>query len=207
MKRRRIARFWDLPVWAPGLFLLSICFLFGTIAGCLWAGGVAGQGSDTLASYIDGYLSAARTGTLTVPSVFSVLFETLRWPVLVFLLAFTAAGIIGIPLLFAVRGFLLSFAVASFIRVLGGAGTILAFLLFGITGLFTVPVLFVLGTQGITACFLLASRMTGARRSVGGIYGKQYFLRCGLCAAILLLSVFCEQTILPSFLTVLAGTF
>lgn len=206
MRRRRVARFLDLPAWAPGLILLSICFLAGTVAGCLWAGGVAGQGSETLSSYIDGYLSAARTGNLTVPSVFSVLFETLRWPVLVFLLAFTAAGIIGIPLLFAVRGFLLSFAVASFVRVFGGAGTILAFVLFGITGLFTVPVLFVLGTQGLTACFLLATRLMGERRS-GVVYGKQYFLRCSLCAAVLLLSVFCEQTILPFLLAVLAGTF
>lgn len=206
MRKRRVDRFWDLPAWAPGLVLLSICFLAGTIAGCLWAGGVAGQGSDTLASYIDGYLSAARTGTLTVPSVFSVLFETLRWPVLVFLLAFTAAGVIGIPILFAVRGFLMAFAVASFVRVLGGTGSILAFLLFGITGLFTVPVLFVLGTQGLSACFILASRLKGERRS-GGVYGKRYFLRCGLCAAVLLLSVLCEQTILPSLLAAVAGTF
>lgn len=206
MRRRRVTRFLDLPVWAPGLILLAICFFAGSVAGCLWAGGVAGQRDGTLAAYIDGYLSAARTGNLTVPSVFSVLFEALRWPVLVLLLAFTPVGSIGIPIVFAVRGFLLSFAVASFVRVLGGAGTILAFLLFGVTGLFTIPVLFVLGTQGLTACFLLVSRLTGERRS-GTVYGKQYFLRCGLCAAALLVCVFLEQTVIPALLSLLAGTF
>lgn len=210
MKRRRVARVLDLPwaVWVPGLLVLGVCFLLGTVAGCLWAGGVAENGGETLAAYIEGYLSAARSGTLTVPSVFSVLYESFRWPVLTVLLAFTAAGVLGIPILFAVRGFLLSFAVASFVRVLGGAGSILAFLLFGLTGLMTVPVLFVLGTQGFTACCVLASRLLGERRkSVCVVYGRVYFLRCGLCAAALLFCVFLEQTIVPSLLAVLAGTF
>lgn len=210
MKRRRVARVLDLPwaVWVPGLLALGGCFLLGTIAGCLWAGGVAESGGKALAAYIEGYLSAARTGSLTIPGGFSVLYETFRWPFLVMLLGFTAVGVVGIPILFAIRGFLLSFAVASFIRVLGGAGSILAFLLFGLGGLVTIPVLFVLGAQGFTACCVLASRLLGERRkSISVVYGRVYFLRCGLCAAALLFCVFLEQTVVPSLLAVLAGTF
>lgn len=206
MRMRRTARFLDLPVWLPGLALLSICFLAGMVAGCFWANGIAGEGNEALSAYIDGCLAGARVGELAVPDIFSVLIDILRWPVLTFLLAFTAAGIIGIPFLFLIRSFLLSFAVTSFVRVFGGTGIILAFALFGITGLFTVPVLFVLGTQGLTACFLLASRLRGKKRS-GILYGKQYFVRCGVCAAVLLLCVFCERIVIPPLVAMMAGTF
>lgn len=209
MKRRRVVRILDLPwaAWLPGLVLLSACFLFGSIAGCLLAGGVAEAESGTLAAYVEGYLTAARSGSLEVPGTLTVLWETARWPLLTFLLAFTALGMIGLPVLFAVRGFLLSFAVASFIRVLGGAGSILAFLLFGVNGLLTIPVLFVLGVQGISSCRVLASRLVGERRRTGAAYGSAYFGRCGVCAAVLICCVCVEQTVVPSLLSVLAGTF
>lgn len=209
MKRGRIVPVLDLPwaVWLPALVILSVSFLIGAIAGCLLAGGVAEAENGTLATYVEGYLAAARSGTLTAPHLLSVLWETMRWPLLTVLLAFTALGVIGIPVLFAVRGFLLSFAVASFVRVLGGAGSILAFLLFGLTGLLTVPVLFVLGAQGFTACRILASRLVGERRRTGAPYGRGYFLRCALCFGVLAACVCLEQTVLPALLSVVAGTF
>lgn len=208
MKRRRVVRILDLPwaAWLPALVILSASFLLGCVVGCLVAGGVGAAEHGALASYVESYLSAARAGELSAPSFFSVVWETLRWPLLTVLLAFTALGLVGIPVLFAVRGFLLSFAVASFVRVLGGAGSILAFLLFGLSGLFTVPVLFVLGAQGLGACRVLAARLVGERRT-GPAYGRVYFLRCGVCGAVLVLSVCLEQTIVPPLLAALAGTF
>lgn len=209
MKRREVLRVLDLPwaAWLPALLPLTISFLAGTIAGCLLAGGVARAENGALAAYIEGYLSAARGGALTVPSALSILWDTLRWPLLTWVMAFTALGLIGIPLLFAARGFLLAFAVASFVRVLGGAGSILAFLLFGLTGLFTIPVLFVLGAQGLAACRVLGGRLLGGKRRPAAPYNRAYFFRCGICLAVLLLCVCLEQTMLPALLSAVAGTF
>lgn len=211
MKRGRLERMLDVPwaAWLPGLATLSISFLIGTLAGCLLAGRVAQTEGSTLAVYVEGYLSAARSGGIAVPNLLLVLWETLRWPVLTILLAFTALGMLGIPILFAVRGFLLSFAVASFVRVLGGAGAILAVTLFGLTGLLSIPVLFVLGVQGFTACRVLASRLVGVgeRRRISAPYGRAYFLRCALCGIVLFVCVCLEQTVLPSLLLMMAGTF
>ncbi len=82
MKRRRTLRILDLPwaTWLPTLLPLAISFFLGSIVGCILAGGVAEAENGTLATYIEGYLSAARCGELTVPSLFSVLWDTLRWP-------------------------------------------------------------------------------------------------------------------------------
>lgn len=209
MKRQKPIRFSDLPwaAWLPTLLPLAISFFLGTVVGCLWAGGVAEAESGTLTAYIEGYLTAARSGALTVPSLFSLLWETFRWPLLTWILAFTAIGVIGIPVLFALRGFFLAFAVASFVRVLGGAGGVLAVLLFGITGLLTIPVLFVLGTQGLTACCALGARLLGEKRRGGTPYGRAYFLRSGICFFVLFVSVCVEQTVLPALLTAVVGRF
>lgn len=209
MKRQKSIRFSDLPwsAWLPALLPLAISFFLGTVTGCLWAGWAAEAESGTLTAYIEGYLSAARSGALTVPSVFSLLWETFRWPLLTWILAFTAFGVIGIPVLFALRGFFLAFAAASFIRVLGGAGAVLSVLLFGVTGLLTLPVLFVLGTQGFTACCTLGARLLGDKHRGGIPYERTYFLRSGICFFVLLLSVCMEQAILPVLLTAAVGRF
>lgn len=191
----------------PALFCLSACFLCGIIAGCIWADSVTGSGGTSLAEYINGYLGALREGTVDRSGVLAAVWETARWPLITVVLAFTALGLIAIPVLFVVRGFLLSFSVACFIRILGSTGAILAFLLFGVTGALCLPVLFILGLQGVEASRLLCLRLMGIQRTGGVIYGKEYLLRCGLCAAILCISICLEQAVVPSLLTVLAGTF
>ena len=80
----------------------------------LLAAQVGGGGHDSLAAYIEGYLAAAKSGSVVLsPGLLSVLWESVRWPLFAFLMGFTALGVLGIPTLFAVRGFLLSFAAAG----------------------------------------------------------------------------------------------
>lgn len=208
MKRRRTVFIPTLSrsAWLPALAILSVSFLLGLLLGCFWASSISDAEGSALASYIQGYLEAAQNSSFASPDLLSVLWETIRWPALVFMLSFTAAGLAGIPIVFGVRGFLLSFAAASFIKALGGTGILLSFLLFGITGAFSFPVLFVLGTQGMGACHSLAIRLMGSRRKKT-IYGKGFFFRAGICAAVLVCCVCLEQTLIPSLMMVWAGTF
>ena len=46
------------------------------------------------------------------PPLLISVWETIRWPLLVFGLGFTTLGLLGIPLVFSVRGFLLAFSIA-----------------------------------------------------------------------------------------------
>lgn len=131
--RKRIVRIWDVPAGGllPALITVASAFCIGGLAGMLLAAQVGGGGHDSLAAYIEGYLAAAKSGSVVLsPGLLSVLWESVRWPLFAFLMGFTALGVLGIPTLFAVRGFLLSFAVSSFVRMFGGTGGILAFFAF-----------------------------------------------------------------------------
>lgn len=206
--RKRVVRIWDVPAGGlfPALLAVSIAFALGGALGCLMAAQVSGGGGDSLNLYLQSYLAAARDGAVAPPGLPTVLWETLRWPLLTFLMSFTALGVLGIPVLFSIRGFLLSFAVSSFVRMFGGVGGILAFFAFGLTGLLAVPVLFVLGVQGMTAARDLAGRFFGGgKRSLP--FGKTYFLRCGICAAALSGCVLLEYFAVPALLGSVASLF
>lgn len=204
--RRAVAGVWDVPAegGGPALAALGICFFLGSAAGCLLAAAAGGGGIESLSAYIQGFLSAAGEGSVRQPALLPLLWELLRWPVLVVALGFTALGVIGIPILFSVRGFLLSFAVCSFVRLFGSEGCFAAALIFGISGAISVPALFVLGVQGLMASARLAGRTVGESRR-GSPFGRTYFLRCGMCAGAFCVCVLLEYLAVPTLVMWAAG--
>ena len=186
------------------LLILSAAFLLGSAAGCLLAGQVDGGGGDALGDYLQGYLSAALSGDVEKPELFSLIWETVRWPLFVLILSLTPLGLLGIPILFLVRGFLMSFAVASFFRALGTMGLVLAFIVFGIPGLIGIPVLFVLGVQGFLSAGAMVSCFMGEGR-LSPLPDRMFFLRCGLCAAALCICGLTECCVVPPLLESLAA--
>ena len=199
---------WDVP---PGgvltaLAVVSAAFCLGALAGMLLASQVGGGWQESLTAYLERYLAAAKLGAAGPPRVSAVLWETLRWPVSAFLLGFSALGVVGIPLLFAARGFLLSFAVSSFVLMFGGAGAILAFFAFGFTGMLSLPVLFVLGVQGFASGQELAVRALGGGKGPLS-RGRAYWVRGGLCAAVLGVCMLLEWWAVPALLASVAGLF
>ena len=161
---------------------------------------------ESLAAYVEGFLRAAQAWEITAPALASLVWDTVRWPLLALLLGFTALGLLGLPLLFAVRGFLLAFSIASFVRLFGGVGCLLALLVFGVSGALSVPVLFVLGVQGLLAARVLAGRVWGDGKTPPP-YGKLYFFRCGACAVALCVSLLLDCFVVPGLVSSLAGTF
>ncbi len=173
---RRAAEAWRISGdgLIPVLAVTAACFLLGGLVGCLLASHIGGGGQESLAAYVEGFLRAAQAGEITAPALASLVWDTVRWPLLALLLGFTALGLLGLPLLFAVRGFLLAFSIASFVRLFGGVGCLLALLVFGVSGALSVPVLFVLGVQGLLAARVLAGRVWGDGKTPPP-YGKLYF--------------------------------
>ncbi len=187
------------------LATVSVCFFLGGVAGCLLAGSMSGEGSAGLESYLRGVLTAAEVGETVRPELWTLLWEVLRWPVLVWILSCTAAGIFAIPGLFAVRGFLLSFALSSFVKVLGGEGELLSILVLGLPQAAAIPGLFVLGTGGLLSSRLLARRPSGE----GAGPGEDRLVRCGVCAGgsvlCILLEYFALPVLLPAAVGIMAG--
>lgn len=188
----------------PGVTVPGLGFALGALAGCLWAGWVPAAESGALASYLKDCLEAVRAGQTLTAEWSALLWQSARWPLWTALLSLTAAGLVGIPVLFGVRGFLLSFAVACFVRVLGGEGALLAAALFGVNGLFALPVLFLLGEQGMAASRALAERLLGEGRG-RPVYSRAYALSCAVCGGVLLVGAAVEQRTVPVLMRVLSG--
>lgn len=182
--------------------LLSVLFLGGSVAGCI-AAGVIRDDSGALTEYIRSYLSALEQDRALV-RFFPVLWETMRFPLAVFLLSLTALGVVGLPILFALRGFLLSYAVSALFRLLGAQGLLLAFVLFGVSALFWMPALFELGVQGLLGSYGLLRRVTGDGRYPLR-FGGGFFVRSGVCAAAVCLCAGVECFAVPVLLHMIAG--
>lgn len=204
--RRAVGGAWNVPEERilPALAVLATCFLLGGLAGCLMSTFVGGAGQESLRDYLEHFLNTARSSGVAAPGLAVQLWDCLRWPGLALLLGFTALGVLGLPLLFAARGFLLAFSIAAFVRVFGSAGCLLALLVFGTGGVFSIPALFVLGVQSLTAARILASRFLGEGKAPSP-YGKAYFLRCGGCAAVLCVCIVLERFAVPALVSGAAG--
>ncbi|MBO5340162.1 MAG: stage II sporulation protein M [Oscillospiraceae bacterium] len=184
------------------LCLLCVLFFAGSVAGCVAAGAIRDDGG-VLAEYLRNYLDALeRDGALL--RYFPILWQTIRFPLAVFLLGLTALGIVALPVLFAVRGFAFSYAVSVLFRLLGGRGLLLAAALFGVSAVLWMPALFELGVQGLLASYSLFRRVGGDGR-YPLCYSGKFFVRSGICAAALALCAGVEYFVIPLFLRMIAG--
>ena len=187
---------------AAALILLSILFLVGSVVGCVTAGLIRDP-SGALLDYVYGYLELLAHDGVT-PRFVSVLWETMRFPVVAVLLGFTALGTAGLPVLFVVRGFLLCYAVSVFYRILGLTGLVLGFVLFGFSALIWMPVLFHLGVQGLLGSYGLFRRAVGDGRYPLR-YNGGFLVCCGVCAVALCLCTVLEYLAVPILLQRVSG--
>lgn len=206
--RRAVAGFWWSPTTqgTPALVVTAAFFTLGALGGALLALRVAEGGAEALEAYLEQFFSLARDGELAQPSFFMLLWRALRWPLLAFLLGFSALGVLFLPLLSSLRGFFLAFSVASFTRSYARKGLAASFLLLGVPGSVYLPVFFLLCAQSLRAAWALTGRTPGqSRREMP--YDRDYFLRCGVCAAAMFAGLLIEWVALPTLLVGVASGF
>lgn len=204
--RRSVAGFWWAPTGegASALVVTAAFFALGGLAGCFLALWAAGNGLSAMSAYLERFLTVAQEGTLQNPAFFELLWRALRWPLAAFLLGFTALGFLGVPVLASLRSFYLAFSIAAFAQAYGRGGLMAAFLLLGVPALAYVPAFFLLSTQSFSAACSLATRGSGqGRRELP--YHRDYFFRCGMCAAAVCVGLCVERYLVPALMTGWAG--
>lgn len=174
---------------------LGALFLLGGLAGCILAGKVQGEGGEALRQYLRDYLTAANAGGARA-GFWSVVWEQVRFPLLVVVLGFTAIGLVGIPIVFLARGFLFAYSVSCLLRAFGEAGLLPALFLFGLPALLWAPALFLLGVQGLQAAWAMLRRGLGDNLRPAFCEGP-YWVCCGLCAGFLAVCIAFEYFALP----------
>lgn len=202
MKGRMIQRHTEHSGW-DGLFCLVVLggsFSAGALCGFLLA--AFGQTSAQLSDYLRAYFQmAGSTGGLEL-SLWSVVWDLVRWPLFVAAMRFTALGIVGIPAVMLVRGFLLSYAAATFSRLFGGGGAVAALAVFGITVLLAVPVLFVAAQDSFQAAL---ARRTGA--PTAQVQPENRLTALSVCVGLLVLAAALQRTVMPALLSAVCARF
>ncbi|MDR1117468.1 MAG: hypothetical protein LBL09_04400 [Oscillospiraceae bacterium] len=185
---------------ASAAMLLASFFIVGALIGCLLAA-YGGDGEALIAS-------AGEYSAVGQPAMFEVMYNTFKYPVIVFFFGFSAFGALLIPITIGVRGFFLSFAVTTFARLYGGSGLAFAFCVFGVQCLFVFPCLMLFAAQGFLTSGMLFSVTRGVGKKISGqMLDSGYFARTFICIAALLLCALMEKLITPGLAAWVADTF
>jgi len=186
---------------SKALSLLAAGFFFGGLFGCIFASSVSGNASLALSSYIQDFLSASRDGAIHIPGVLASAWSIVRWPLIAILLSFSTVGIIGIPILFFIRGFLLSFCISSFVQVLGKTGILFSFTLLGVESLLTIPVLFILGIQGLVLATQIKEKKNRQKYFRPYVNNPSIAFRNAICLFVLIFCTIWEIIFAPMLLS------
>ena len=200
MRGRMVLRTIRLGGWDPNLIrllLLALAFLAGALGGHLYAGSCGEEAWEALGQYLGDYCRLYDGGGVEI-SLLSCVVMYFGYAVLLFLLGFSAAGVVLIPALSGVFGFFTMYTVSCFVRCYGRAGAALALGAMVVRLVFTLPCFFLLAEAAWPlSTELFALSFGRGQRSSPVLYGSRYFLWFVLCAVILALGVFCERLLTP----------
>lgn len=187
-----------------GLIACGVMFLCGCIIGTVCAGFISD--GTKLNDYVSGYLSIFLDGTSARPDFFSAVIDTYKYHLTALLFGFSIIGIFFIPVLTAARGFFLCFSVSAIVRLLGVKGIFLALSIFGISTILTIPCFFILSVYAFSASLYIFRFLfsKNAKSSVSPFNGN-FFLHCGICMFILMISALIETYLTPQLISFAAS--
>lgn len=185
--------------YRAGLFLLCGFFLFGLLLAHAVSGAVTEDDLQQLRAYLSSYKQLAQEPTDMAVSFLSLLAAYIRYPLLIFLLGFTTAGVVLIPVACISQAFFLSFSVRCFAKAFGSSGVMLALSALGIRCLFTVPcTLFVaLCASANSVHRLRGDKGLGKQKKRGT---AEYTMRLFWCVSLLFLGVILELLLVPDLI-------
>jgi len=122
---------------------LALFFILGITLGCALAYTLETGVNSLLFSYLTDYISYLDADNISSPSLWTTLWEILRWPLFTGLFGTTIVGKFTTPTALILRGTLLSFTISVLIRFFGFRGFILSLAVLGIPALCSVITLFV----------------------------------------------------------------
>lgn len=182
------------------LLVLAVLFLTGVLLGISAAGRTAETLSAELADYFDGYFRLSGSER-SAELLLSTAFAYFRYPVLAVLLGFASIGVILLPLSGGLCGFFLSFSVSCLTITFGKNGPLLALCVFGLRGFVTVFCFFLLAVPALGTSASLASLSFGTgRRAAPVTYGRDWWLRIGICAVLLTAAMCVDLWLSPRLL-------
>lgn len=186
--------------------LLCVCFALGAAAGHGYALACQESVSSALGAYLTDYCAVYDPAQMDLAAC---LLQYFGYNLLVFLLGFSAVGVLLIPASAGLFGFLSMYTVSCFVQCFGRSGVLLAMGALLVRLLFSLPCFLTMaGTAWPLATELALLTLGKGRRSAPVLYGSRYFLLFFVCCVILTVGVCCERFLTPLlFRLALEGVF
>lgn len=183
------------------LLFLALFFLAGVLLGQVLAGKVPDGTGGELTRYLTDYVYLYGQTAPESRAFWETVVIYFRYPLLAVFLGFTSVGVVLVPVVAAAFGFFLSFSVSCFTAAFGGEGVLLALAVSGLRCAVTLPCFFLLAVPSWQASWTLASLSLGrGQRTAPVVYGRVWWLRAGLAAAVLLAGVGADHALSPVLL-------
>ena len=175
---------------------LSGAFCLGMLGGYLYAAFCYGRDVLVLKDYLNEYCQLFQSGGDSKVSLLSAVQLYFAYPAAVFLLGFTAFGVLAIPLAGAAFGFTSMFAVACFVHCYGQYGALLALCAMGVRMLFSLPCFLWLGSHAWVSSAALMPGGNG-KRCAPAVFDGMCWSRLLVCVVFLCIGVCCERALTP----------
>lgn len=198
---RQAAQYPRQTVSVSHLLFLALFFLGGILLGQVLAGNVPDGTGDELTRYLTDYVYLYGQTAPEGRAFWETVVIYFRYPLLAVFLGFTSVGVVLLPVVAVAFGFFLSFSVSCFTAAFGGEGVLLALAVSGLRCALTLPCFFLLAVPSWQTSWALAGLSLGrGQRCAPVVYGRVWWLRAGLAAAVLLAGVCADHTLSPVLL-------
>jgi len=185
---------------SSGIAVAAVCFLFGAAVGCIF---VANSEKSFFANLIGSDLNAFIADGTYEYSYFKTFLNLVKYPIFLFLSAFTAFGPISIPLFIFLKGTMISISISSVIAAYGKKGVIAALSLFGFQTAVSIPCVLILAAMSFNVSkMFLGLLMPQGRRFAGKRVDVMYFVMVSaLLFVFLLVAALVDFAITPALIS------
>lgn len=198
---RQAAQYPRQTVSVSRLLFLALFFLGGILLGQVLAGKVPDGTGDELTRYLTDYVYLYGQTAPEGRAFWETVVIYFRYPLLAVFLGFTSVGVVLLPVVAVAFGFFLSFSVSCFTAAFSGEGVLLALAVSGLRCALTLPCFFLLAVPSWQTSWALAGLSLGrGQRCAPVVYGRVWWLRAGLAAAVLLAGVCADHALSPVLL-------
>ncbi len=152
ISKRNIANF-SIKSFDVTIVIMTVCLVCGVVIGCA----TSFHMNEPFSLFKE--YNVFSEGVSVNYSYLKVYFNLIKYPLIVFLLGFTAFGEIAVPLTVAVKGFFISFSVSLMMHGNGTHGLLCALAVFGVQAIISVPSILILSSVSFRFSKLFSSRM------------------------------------------------
>ncbi len=185
---------------SPTMAMMVVFLLCGIIIGCLVGKYISGESDNFLKRYVLQYEEITHVGVGKY-SFLKSLFNLTKYPVIIFLLSFTAIGVFSIPLIVFIKGFFSAISVSAVIHSIGTNGILAALSIFGIQTLITFPCILLISSIAFefSKVFFKIFRRNSCATVVYPISLQGYIFIFFICLIALLLCTLVDMLLTPIF--------